>query len=335
MDYKIVIDPSKGGEDIGLTYNNLKEKEFTLNLANYINNRLKELGIKVYLTRNNDVTLSEEERVNLIKNNYGNRNDVIVISLKLNNSLNQGEIIYALRNSSGLSSRLATNLNNIGFNIDKYYQRRLPSDASKDYYYLIRETNNNQSLIIDLGKFNDNLINNYELIGETIVKTIANYIGVNYTPETFKNTYIVKKGDSLYSIARTLNTTVDELKRLNNLSSNLLSIGQVLKIPSSTNTSINNTYTVKKGDSLYSIARIYNTSVDELKRLNNLTSNLLSIDQVLKLPSSTNTNNTYIVKKGDSLYSIARNYNTTVDKLKNINNISSNLLSIGQVLKIN
>ena len=230
MNYKIVIDPSKGGEDIGITYNNLQEKEFTLNLANYINDRLKELGINVYLTRNNDVTLSEEERVNLIKNNYGNRNDVIVISLKLNNSLNQGEIIYALRNSSGLSSRLATNLNNIGFNIDKYYQRRLPSDASKDYYYLIRETNNNQSLIIDLGKFNDNLINNYELIGEAIVKTIANYIGVNYTPKTFENTYIVKKGDSLYSIARTLNTTVDKLKNVNNLSSNLLSIGQVLKI---------------------------------------------------------------------------------------------------------
>ena len=156
MDYKIVIDPSKGGEDIGITYNNLQEKEFTLNLANYINDRLKELGINVYLTRNNDVTLSEEDRVNIIKNNYGNRNDVIVISLKLNNNLNKGEIIYALRNSSGLSSRLATNLNNVGFNIEKYYQRRLPSDVSKDYYYLIRETNNNQSLILDLGKFNDN-----------------------------------------------------------------------------------------------------------------------------------------------------------------------------------
>ena len=230
MDYKIIIDPSRGGKDIGLTYNNLSEKEITLMLANYINNRLKELGINVYLTRNNDVTLSEEDRANLIKNNYGNRNDVIVISLKLNNNLNQGEIIYALRNSSGLSSRLATNLNNIGFKVDKYYQRRLPSDVSKDYYYLIRETNNNQSLIIDLGNFNENLINNYELIGEAIVKTIANYIGVNYTEKLFENTYIVKKGDSLYSIARTYNTTVEELKRINNLSSNLLSIGQVLKI---------------------------------------------------------------------------------------------------------
>ena len=46
MDYKIVIDPSRGGEDIGLTYNGLEEKMFILKLANYINDRLKELGIK-------------------------------------------------------------------------------------------------------------------------------------------------------------------------------------------------------------------------------------------------------------------------------------------------
>ena len=59
MDYKIVIDPSRGGEDIGLIYNNLNEKEFTLNLANYINNRLNELGVNVYLTRENDIALSE------------------------------------------------------------------------------------------------------------------------------------------------------------------------------------------------------------------------------------------------------------------------------------
>ena len=71
--------------------------------------------------------------------------------------------------------------------------------------------------------------------------------------------------------------------------------------------------------------------VDELKRINNLTSNNLSIGQMLKLPSS---DVNYIVVKGDSLYSIARKYNTTVDELKRLNNLSSNNLSIGQVLKI-
>ena len=82
---------------------------------------------------------------------------------------------------------------------------------------------------------------------------------------------------------------------------------------------------------MYSIARTYNTTVDELKKINNLTSNNLSIGQVLKLPTS---NNNYVVVKGDSLYSIARKYNTTVDELKRLNNLSSNNLSIGQIIRI-
>mgnify|MGYP004514518339 FL=1 len=92
------------------------------------------------------------------------------------------------------------------------------------------------------------------------------------------------KGDSLYKIANKFNTTVNALKEKNNLTSNTLSIGQKLLIPT---TSTNNklTYTVKKGDNLYSIARTYNTTVDKLKSLNNLTSNTLSIGQTLILPS--------------------------------------------------
>ena len=79
--------------------------------------------------------------------------------------------------------------------------------------------------------------------------------------------------------------------------------------------------------------------MEELKRINNLTSNILSIGQVLKLPSEKASNeeqleNTinYTVQKGDSLYSIAKKYNITVDKLKQLNNLTSNLLSIGQIL---
>ena len=120
---------------------------------------------------------------------------------------------------------------------------------------------------------------------------------------------------------------------MNNLSTNLLNIGQVLKIPGS-NTSV--TYTVRSGDSLYSIARKFNTTVNDIKNLNNLTSNNLSIGQILKISTSTTTspNTTYTVKSGDSLYSIARKFNTTVDDIKSLNNLTSNILSIGQVLKI-
>ena len=138
------------------------------------------------------------------------------------------------------------------------------------------------------------------------------------------------------------NTTVDEIKRLNNLSSNLLQIGQQLVIPTNASTANTlDTYIVESGDSLYKIANLYGITVNELKALNNLTSNLLSIGQVLKVPSSkTSSQNTssnyitYTVKSGDNLYSIANRYNTTVSDIMKLNNLKSNLLSIGQTLKI-
>ena len=149
--------------------------------------------------------------------------------------------------------------------------------------------------------------------------------------------YVVQKGDSLYSIARVYGITVDELKRLNNLTSNMLDIGQVLKISSlNNNVNVGNTYTVQKGDNLYSIARTYGVTVDDLKRVNNLISNTLSIGQILNIPGNNNTNlgNTYIVKSGDTLYSIARAFNTTLNDIKALNNLSSNVISVGQTLKI-
>ena len=149
----------------------------------------------------------------------------------------------------------------------------------------------------------------------------------------------MQKGDSLWLIANKYNTTVDNIKKLNNLSSNTLQIGQLLKLPGSseeTEIESENIYIVKKGDSLYSISKIYGISVDELKKVNNLTSNNLSIGQTLIIPSKKESTNeiTYVVKKGDSLWLIANKYDTTIEKIKTTNNLTSNLLSIGQVLII-
>ena len=331
---KVIIDASRGGEDAGITRGGIVEKDFNLDISNYINNYLKNRGINSTVIRTNDTTLTDSDRISRI-NNIGIDKDTIIISNRMNNDTSN-EIIYALRNSDSLASDIADSLADNGYVVDKYYQLRLPSDTSKDYYYITRNTSPAETIIIEYGD-----IANIPLLGDSVGSAIYSYINRS-------NIYIVKSGDSLYSIARKYNTTADELKRLNNLSSNVLSIGQVLKIPSSesnntgSNTGTTNTYVVKSGDSLYSIARKYNTTVDELKRLNNLSSNVLSIGQVLKIPSSesnnmgssTGTTNTYVVKSGDSLYSIARKYNTTVDEIKSLNNLTSNLLSIGQVLKI-
>ncbi len=336
MAKKVVIDSGHGGVDGGSSGNGILEKEYTLKISNYIRKRLDELGIENAMTRTSDELLDQSTRPKKAQSFFGKGNDVIVLSNHLNAGGGDGaEIIYALRNTDALSKLIAKELESSGQNVRKYYQRRLPSNPSKDYYYLLRDTPNNETLIVEYGFLDStgddvNLIkNNWEDLAEAVVKALANYIGVPYSLNEESDYYVVKKGDSLWSIAKKYNMTVDELKSINNLKSNLLSIGQRLKIKESNDNQ--NIYIVKKGDTLYKIANMYGTTVDNLKALNNLKNNNLSIDQKLIVPSK---NKIYIVQKGDSLWSIARKYDTTVDSIKRNNNLSTNVLQIGQKLKI-
>ena len=342
MAYKVAV-VANGGNNL---INDITESQYNILVSRYINDRLNSLGIESILVGNANPNLTDGEKVNIIKEQYGTGNNIIVISNRLKESNESGaEIMYALRNNSRLASNLASNLDAVGLTVNKYYQLRNPSDTSLDDDYLIRNTKNNQTLAIYYGYKADGndvefLENNLETIAEAVVKTLANYAGVNYTPDNLEGYYIVQKGDSLWSIASKNNTTVATLKNLNNLSSNNLSIGQLIKLPTSNENGAvgnnDNIYTVKKGDSLYSIANKYNTTVDNLKQLNNLSSNLLSIGQQLKLPyTGANTNQiTYVVKKGDSLWLIANRYDTTIDQIKTANNLKTNTLSIGQALII-
>lgn len=257
------------------------------------------------------------------------------------------EVIYALRNKDTLVKKILDELEKQGQLVRKYYQRRLPSDYNKDYYYMLRNTPNTEALIVEYG-FLDNasdankLKNNYKKYAEAVVKAVTEYAGYKYVPLVGSDYYVVKKGDTLWSIARAYGLTVDKLKSLNNLTSNNLTIGDSLivkdssgNIDNSSSADNNKYYIVKKGDSLYSIARRNNMTVDKLKSLNNLTSNILSIGQKLIISSGFNVpNNVYVVKKGDTLWSIANNFNVSVNDLKNANNKSNNSLSIGEKLII-
>ena len=176
-----------------------------------------------------------------------------------------------------------------------------------------------------------------------MINAVLEYIG--FETET-TNTYTVKSGDTLWGIAKKFNLTVNQIKEANNLTSNSLSIGQKLIIPSQTETpTLTNFYTVKQGDTLYSIAKKYNVSVNDIINANNLTTTNLSIGQTITIPTDTETKvptpqpteqeyTIYTVKSGDSLYSIAQKYNTTMQKIIDLNNLSTTLLSIGQKLKI-
>ena len=257
------------------------------------------------------------------------------------------EVIYALRNSNTLSNKILAALSDAGQNVRKVYQRRLPSNPNKDYYFMHRNTGDTESVIVEYGFIDSTgddayqIQNNWEKYAEAVVKAITEYAGYNYYPEK-EGIYVVKKGDTLYSIAQKYNVSLNELKKINKLDSNTISIGQILTIPGlidideideGNNNSINkNVHIVKKGDTLYSIAKMYNTTINKIKELNNITSNILSIGQELLIPAD--DYNTYEVKSGDTLYSIARRFGTTVDEIKKLNNFINNLLSISQIIKI-
>lgn len=212
-------------------------------------------------------------------------------------------------------------------------------------YSIARKYNTTVQEIINLNNLKSNVLQIGQVLRIPEMYTPENEMAVpNFT------SYTVKKGDTLYSIAKSNGISVDTIIKDNALTNNNLSIGQTLKLrisddiveecfgpdytPPETETPTI-TYTVKKGDNLYSIANRYNTSVSTIMNLNNLKSTNLSIGQQLKIPSSTNTSTTtYVVKSGDNLYAIARKFNTTVDTIKKKNNLTSNLLSIGQKLII-
>lgn len=331
----IVIDAGHGGTDSGAVGNGIIEKDLTLKIATYIANRLKELGLPVTLTRTDDTTLEPKNRVNKILSAYGNDPNVLVLSNHINAGGGDGaEVIYALRNDDTLAKLILNELGKSGQNTRKVYQRRLPSNPSKDYYYIHRETGKTEPIIVEYGFLDskgddvNQLKNNYETYAEAVVKAITEYLNVPYSKNK-TDYYVVQKGDTLYSIALKNNTTVTKLKELNNLIDNTISIGQNLLLPGTVSTEISDYYIVKNGDTLYGIALANNVSVDELKKINNLNNNLINIGQKLLLP---NNKKIYTVKSGDTLYSIAKRFNTNINELKNINNLTSNLLNIGQDL---
>jgi murein DD-endopeptidase MepM/ murein hydrolase activator NlpD len=177
--------------------------------------------------------------------------------------------------------------------------------------------------------------------------------------------YIVSSGDTLSSIAKSRNVSVSKLKKFNNLHSDRIKLGQDLKIPredkSSSSNSTNNTggrtvekiyYTVKRGDSLSTIAAKRNLTVEEVMDANNLRSDFIKAGQELVLPivntkgesSASSRDNvfennqsnkiTYEVQRGDALSTIARIYGTDVQTIKRNNNLSGDRIYIGQELII-
>jgi len=294
-------------------------------------------------------------------------------------------VLFAL-NATGAKANAG--IDSIGVENNNGKKLIIHQTAAKDTYYSIGRRYNVPPK--EIMAFNDN---KYLQIG-VVIKVPTNFpfspaagSAANQTVSSTTNVteYVVKPKDNLNMLAEKYGTTINELKALNNLSGNNLSIGQVLKIPSKTvevtqtqktetvvpvksaePTSIpqqaENTpstlieHTVQPKEFLGKIAEKYGTTVEEIKKANNLSGINLRIGQKLKIPATKNIEDskvapagesvttqtvevkdapgTYTVKKGESIFAIAKQFGITAYQIRKLNNLTDNGLSTGQVLKI-
>lgn len=239
-------------------------------------------------------------------------------------------------------------------------ERRQESHNNKVIYYTVQSGDTLSSIATRYGVTVENLasingLSNPNLIypGEVLkIYPRKNRNIVNRHKMEFSSTYIVRLGDTLSFIARRFNTTVNDLVELNNIvNPNLIYPGEILKIPtvvnedskSSSARQYTKTYIVQRGDTLTSISRKFDISVDRLAEINNIQDiNLIYPGQVLKIESSRiykdddkKFKGLYVVQNGDTLTSIANKFDKKLGELMKDNDIiSSDLIYNNQVLKI-
>ncbi|RDC58008.1 LysM peptidoglycan-binding domain-containing protein [Pedobacter chinensis] len=259
--------------------------------------------------------------------------------------------------------------------------------VAKDTYYSIARRYNVSPK--DIMAFNDN---KYLQVG-VIIKVPTNIPWGSTSGSTIQVSsanngiieHTVKAKENLNMLAEKYGTTINEIKNLNNLTGNNLSIGQVLKIAPkngaevSTSTSSvsqpakvnsapiaeNNTtstdgtmieHTVAPKEFLNKIAEKYGTTVEEVKKANNLTNNNLRIGQVLRIPATKNIEENKVISvseekpvqesqsadaagkhtvlRNETIFTIAKQYGVTAYQLRKLNDLPDNSITIGQVLKV-
>lgn len=173
-------------------------------------------------------------------------------------------------------------------------------------------------------------------------------------------THTVQQGETLFSISRQYDIRVGDIREWNDLENDNLQPGMELRItPPETSNQV--THVVEEGETLFAISREYNVTIPEIQQWNNLNNLNIALGQELVLflqdateemsPPPADTQNTeresivrqsdtaasntyYIVKSGDSLYRIANQHNMTIDELRRLNNLESDVINVGQRLTV-
>ncbi len=242
-----------------------------------------------------------------------------------------------------------------------------PLEGNYWVYHRIRRGENLKSIAarygVDINSIKDwnNLHGNIIYAGRRLKiytnKPASNYASNdNSSDKTTKFRYRIRRGETISELAERFSVSASQIRVWNHMSSNRINAGQTLTIftdehtsslgDNAAKTSANiNYYSVKKGDTIGEIADLYKVSASDIKSWNSLSNNTIYAGKTLKiysnaavndLPENVSSKSAYLhtVENGESLYSIAQKYDTSVQRLKYINHLRGNKIVTGQKLKI-
>jgi membrane-bound lytic murein transglycosylase D len=147
--------------------------------------------------------------------------------------------------------------------------------------------------------------------------------------------YKVVAGDTVSGIADRYGLSSEELRQINNLSGNDLRIGQTLRVPAIRETaSASGEYKVQSGDTVGGIAQRLGIKEENLRKLNDISDDLIKAGQTLKVAAGGSVEREYVVVSGDTVGGIAGRFKMKSDELRKLNGMSGDNLRIGQKLKV-
>jgi len=268
-------------------------------------------------------------------------------SLK-NNNINAGQSLKIYSNGTTTAFVESTNSNSGNVNYHKIKNGETIGGIAEEYKVSsssIREWNN---------------LTSDKIIAGTTIKIYSDASPVmdkeKVSPKNELNseslTHQIQPGETIIGISEDYGVSIDDIKRWNNLSSSRIVAGKTLIIYSNGNNYTNTTKTVartnnnasthkvKKGETLGGIAEKYQVSIASLMKANDINGNKIIVGQELKIPKSSDSKSQiskagyHTVETGETLYSIAIKYNTSVQKIKKLNELSSSKIIVGQKLKV-
>ncbi|MBV6479707.1 MAG: hypothetical protein HGGPFJEG_02498 [Ignavibacteria bacterium] len=326
----------------------LKDKETLLSVSSFYDVRPTDIrvwndlnyGLNPVKNQKLDVYLSEERYRLLYGYNDADNEQEAMNYDNSNTSTEEIDKELTISKDDGVNENSTESVTDVSGEIDNTestssdeYQNQNESNESSSQNSMESDKNadNEEETNVSANETNEDY--QYENEPETTeTKPVSNSGSLSY--------YTVKEGDYLSKIAAEKNVTVDELKEWNSLKSDKIIKGQKLKVYGGS--SYRSIHTVTAGENLTMIADEYNVSVNDIIELNGLDNDVIIPGQKLKINGVSESKNTkssaskktHKVKKGETLAGIANSYNVSLSDLKKWNNIKSDKLLIGQVLKL-